>query len=121
MTAIQGGYVTISRRSLDLEDYIDIARRHVAWILGPAFAGLVVSIVVAYMLPNTYISEAEMQITPAQITENMVPSTINQQLTERIMAMQNDILSRTSLSALIQDPRLKLYESDLKNGTIEDT
>ena len=45
MTAIQGGYVTISRRSLDLEDYIDIARRHVAWILGPAYAGLVVSIV----------------------------------------------------------------------------
>ncbi len=34
-------YVAISRRTLDLEDYIDVARRHSAWILGPMFAGMV--------------------------------------------------------------------------------
>src|SRR5438874_10471296 len=99
MTATQG-YVAISRRSLDLEDYIDIARRHAAWILGPVFAGLVIAIVVAFCLPNTYISQATMQITPAQISESLVPSTLTQQLTDRISQMQNQILSRTSLSPL---------------------
>lgn len=114
------GYVAISRRSLDIEDYIDIGRRHIGWILGPTFAGLVVSIVVAFMLQNTYISEAEMQITPAQISESIVPSTLNQQLTERIMQMENEILSRTSLSSIIQDPRLDLYKEDRAKVPIED-
>ena len=46
------GYVAISRRTLDLEDYIDIARRHMGWIVGPVLAGIVISIVVAFVLPN---------------------------------------------------------------------
>lgn len=114
------GYVTISRRSLDLEDYIDITRRHVSWIMGPTLFGTVVAVVVAFVLPNTYISTAVMRITPSQISANIVPTTLNQQLTERIMTMQQDILSRTSLSNIIQDPRLDLYKSDRANRPLED-
>src|SRR3954468_7231228 len=106
------GYLAISRRTLDLEDYIDLARRHASWIFGPIFAGLVISIVVAFSMPNTYVSQAEMQITPAQISESIVPVTINQLLTDRIIQMENEILSRTTLSNIIQDPRLDLYKSD---------
>src|SRR5580698_6603194 len=113
-------YVAISRRALDLEDYIDIARRHAGWIVGPLLAGIVISIVVAFVLPNVYISTAEMQITPAQISESIVKTTINQQLNERIIQMENEILSRTSLSAIIQDPRLDLYKSDRARKPIED-
>src|ERR1019366_6086142 len=114
------GYVAISRRPLDLEDYVDVARRHVAWIVGPMLAGIVISVVVAFALPNVYISQAEMQITPAQISENIVQSTNNQQLNERIMQMEQDILSRTSLSTLIQDPRLNLYPTERAKEPIED-
>src|ERR1700734_3636607 len=96
------GYVAISRRALDLEDYIDVARRHVGWILGPTFFGVVASIVVAFVYPNTYVSQAEMQITPSQISPNIVPTTLNQLLTDRISQMENEILSRTSLSSIIQ-------------------
>jgi uncharacterized protein involved in exopolysaccharide biosynthesis len=113
-------YVAISRRTLDLEDYIDVARRHVGWIIGPLLAGIVVSIVVAFALPNVYVSSAEMQITPQQISESIVKTTINQQLTERIMQMENEILSRTSLSNIIQDPRLDLYKSDRASKPLED-
>src|ERR1035438_7543945 len=102
------GYVAISRRTLDLEDYIDVARRHVAWIVGPMLAGIVIAIVVAFSMPNVYISSATMQITPAQISESIVQTTVNQQLNERIMQMEQEILSRTSLSNIIQDPRLDL-------------
>jgi polysaccharide biosynthesis transport protein len=113
-------YVAISRRTLDLEDYIDVARRHVSWIVGPMLAGTVIAIVVAFALPNVYISQAEMQITPAQISESIVKTTVNQQLTDRIMQMENEILSRTSLSNIIQDPRLDLYKSDRAREPIED-
>jgi succinoglycan biosynthesis transport protein ExoP len=119
MTA-SSGYVAISRRALDLEDYVDIARRHAGWIAGPTFFGIVIAIVVAFLLPNTYISTAEMQITPAQISTNIVASTLNQQLAERITQMENEILSRTSLSSIIQDPRLDLYKSDRNSKPLED-
>jgi uncharacterized protein involved in exopolysaccharide biosynthesis len=119
MTATQG-YTAISRRALDLEDYIDVARRHVAWIAGPLFAGAVISLCVAFFLKNIYESQAVMQITPAQISEELVRSTVNQQLNDRIVQMQSTIMSRTSLSNLIQDPHLKLYPEELAKGSIED-
>jgi len=114
------GYVAISRRTLDLEDYIDVARRNVGWIVGPTLAGIVISIVVAFLLPNVYVSQAEMQITPAQISESIVKTTTNTMLTERILQMQSEILSRTSLSNIIQDPRLDLYKSDRASKPLED-
>jgi uncharacterized protein involved in exopolysaccharide biosynthesis len=114
------GYVAISRRTLDVEDYIDLARRHIGWIAGPMLAGVVISAVIAFSLPNVYVSQAEMQITPAQISESIVKTTINQALTERIMQMENEILSRTSLSNIIQDPRLDLYKSDRASRPLED-
>jgi succinoglycan biosynthesis transport protein ExoP len=120
IAAAPSNFVTVSRRTLDLEDYVDVARRHVGWIVGPLLAGIVISIVVAFVLPNVYVSTAEMQITPAQISETIVKTTTNQQLNERIIQMENEILSRTSLSAIIQDPRLDLYKSDRARKPIED-
>ncbi len=121
MTATtSSGYVAISRRTLDLEDYIDVARRHVVWILGPVFAGLVISTVVAFLVQNTYVSKATLQITPKQVSESIVKTTINQELTERIGQMQQEILSRTSLSSIITDPRLDLYKEERANAPLED-
>jgi polysaccharide biosynthesis transport protein len=119
-SASTSNYVAISRRALDLEDYIDIARRHVGWIVGPLLAGIVISTVVAFVLPNVYISQAEMQITPKQISDNIVKTTINQQLTERVTQMEQEILSRTSLSSIITDPRWNLYPSDRASKPLED-
>ncbi len=111
---------SISRRTLDVEDYIDIGRRHAGWIVGPAFLGMVVSICVAFMLPNQYTSKATMEIQLAQISDNMVQSTISNSLNERIQQMETQILSRTNLSAIIQDPRNHLYADELKTQPLED-
>jgi protein tyrosine kinase modulator len=121
MTATaSSGYVAISRRTLDLEDYIDVARRHMVWILGPVFAGLVISTVVAFLVQNTYVSTATLQITPKQVSESIVKTTINQELNERIGQMQQNILSRTSLSSIITDPRLDLYKDERASKPLED-
>ena len=81
---------------------------------------IVIATVVAFLMENTYVSTAQMQITPQQISASIVPTTINQLLAERIMSMENEILSRTSLSAIIQDPRLDLYKSDRDSKPLED-
>jgi uncharacterized protein involved in exopolysaccharide biosynthesis len=119
MTAAQP-YVAVSRRALDLEDYISVARRHVGWIAGPTFAGLVVSIVVVCCLPNVYEAKAVMQIQPSSISESLIQSTTSQQLNERIQQMKTNIESRQSLAAIINDPRLNLYKEERNKEPLED-
>jgi uncharacterized protein involved in exopolysaccharide biosynthesis len=111
---------SISRRTLDVEDYIDILRRHVGWIVGPAFFGLVASVAVAFMLPNEYTSHATMEITPAEISGGIVQSTLANSLNERIQQMQQNILSHTSLQSIITDARLDLYKEERKTEPLED-
>jgi uncharacterized protein involved in exopolysaccharide biosynthesis len=105
-------YLDITRRVPDLEDYVDMARRHRAWVLGPLFAGLVIAVVVAFLWPDTYTSTAVMRITPPQVPERLVPTATNVQMADRLMQMEQDILSQASLSELIQRPALDLYKSE---------
>ena len=120
MTATaSSGYVAISRRTLDLEDYIDVARRQLAWILGPVFAGLVISTVVAFIVQNTYISRRRCRSRRSRSPRaSSKPRSIR--ITERIREMQQDILSRTSLSSIITDPRLDLYKEERASQPLED-
>jgi len=116
----QLGYVGVSRRPPDIEDYIDILRRYRSWIVGPTFAGLVIAVVVAFLWPDTFISTAVMRITPQQISERLVPSNISTQMAERLLAMQQQIESRTSLQELIQRPSLNLYPKERQRKPMED-
>ena len=119
MTATQP-YSPVSRRALDLEDYISIARRHSGWICGPLYAGLVVSIVIAYSMQNEYEAKAVMQIRPSQISESLVQTTINQHLEEQIQLMESQVTSRQSLSTIISDPHLNLYPEERAKEPLED-
>src|SRR5581483_8528079 len=114
------GYVSVSRRPPDIEDYIDILRRYRSWIIGPTFTGLVIAVMVAFLWPDTFISTAEMRITPQQVPERLVPSNINTQMAERLTAMQQEIESRTSLQELIQRPSLNLYPKERQRKPMED-
>lgn len=116
----QQGYVSVSRRPPDVEDYIDILRRYRSWIVGPTFAGLVIAVVVAFLWPDTFISTAVMRITPQQISERLVPSNISTQMAERLLAMQQQIESRTQLQELIQRPSLNLYPKERQRKPMED-
>jgi polysaccharide chain length determinant protein (PEP-CTERM system associated) len=113
-------YVNVSRRPPDIEDYIDMLRRYRSWIIGPMFAGLVLSVIVAFLWPDTYISQAVMRITPQQVPENLIPSVLSTQMAERLNQMQQEILSRTSLQELIQRPALDLYKRERQRLPLED-
>jgi polysaccharide chain length determinant protein (PEP-CTERM system associated) len=113
-------YISVPRRPPDVEDYLDMLRRYRSWIIGPMFAGLVVGVVVAFLWPDTFISQALMRITPQQVPEKLVPSAINSQMAERLTQMQQEILSRTSLAEMIQRPALNLYLKDRQHMPMED-
>ncbi|MBI4877801.1 MAG: hypothetical protein HY822_24480 [Acidobacteria bacterium] len=108
----------VVRRPLDLEDFIDISRRHKAWILGPLFLGLVVSVVVAFLWPDTYVSSAVVRVVPALVPERFVPTNVNAELGQLINSMTEQILSRVTLTNLIQTHNL--YASERRRRPLED-
>lgn len=110
--------LSVPRRALDFEDYVDILRRNFRWLLGPAFAGLVVSTVIAYFMQDTYVSHALVRIVPQQIADNLVQNISNQQLVDHINGMAESILSRNTLTNLINT--YHLYRSELKTDNLED-
>ena len=61
--------LSVTRRPLDVEDYIDVVRRHRGWIFGPFLFCLVASVVGAYLWPETYTSVATIKIVPQQVPD----------------------------------------------------
>ncbi|MEQ1945913.1 MAG: GNVR domain-containing protein [Bryobacteraceae bacterium] len=106
------------RRTLDIEDYIDIVRRHKGWMVGPFLLTLVASIVGVYLYPDTYVSQAVVKIVPQQVPTNMVQAAINQQMNDRINSMAQTILSRTTLTTIINT--FGLYPRERARMPIED-
>src|SRR5580692_3735617 len=88
---------SISRRSLDIEDFIDIVRRHKGWIFGPFLFTMVVAVVGVYMWPDSYTSSDIVRIMPQQ----MVQAAVNQAMDQRLNSMAQTILSRSVLTNII--------------------
>ncbi len=108
----------VGRRSMDMEDYVDVLRRHKSWILGPLFAGIVIATVVACLWPDTYVSTAIVRVTAATVPERYVQSGLNQMLNERILSIELQVVSRATLVNIIQT--LDLYEKDRRRLPLED-
>ena len=109
---------SVSRRSYDIEDYIDILRRNLRWILAPAFAGLVIATVIAYSKEDRFISSASIRVVPQQVSSDVVKSLTTQDMADRINGMAQSILSRATLTSIINN--FGLYKSELKKEPMED-
>lgn len=96
----------IPRRTPDVEDYIDIARRHAGWIAGPAFLGLVVAVIGAYLWPNSYVSDAAVRSVPPALPTSFVEPILNVDVNARLSSMAQQILKRETLAYLIEKHRL---------------
>jgi polysaccharide chain length determinant protein (PEP-CTERM system associated) len=108
----------VSRRAMDVEDYIDVVRRHKAWIFGPVFAALVISVVAAFLWPDTYVSWAVIRVVPPQVPENFVPTNINTDMQGRVNSMTQVILSRATLTNIINTHGL--YQKERSRLPLDD-
>ncbi len=110
--------VSVQRRIPDVEDYIDILRRHRSWILGPAMIGLVAGVVTAFLWPDTFVSDATVRVVPPQVPERYVPANVTAQVSDRFNAMAQSILSRNTLTTIIQT--YNLYPEARSRRPMED-
>ncbi len=108
----------VPRRQLDPEDILDIIRRNKSWIAGPALAGLVLSVVVAFLWPDTYISTAVIRVVPPQVPASYVPPNVTVRTSQRINSMAQEILSRAALTSIIET--YNLYPRERQRLPLED-
>jgi polysaccharide chain length determinant protein (PEP-CTERM system associated) len=110
--------ISIPRRAFDVEDYIDILRRHRSWILGPTFAGLVLGVLVAYLWPDSYLASGLIRIVPPKVPAQLVPTNLTEAMTQKVMGIHQNIVSRPVLTNVIQT--YNLYPDERKRKPMED-
>lgn len=110
--------MSIPRRTLDVEDYIDILRRHKGWIFGPFLFCLVASVVGAYLWPDTYISEGIIKVEPQQLPSNLVQGVMTQDILDQIQSMTEQIESRAILTNIVTT--YNLYPKEKSREPMED-
>lgn len=111
-------YSSVPRRTMEIADYIDIVRRHKVWIIGPTFAAFVISVVVAFLWPDTYVSTATIRVVPPAVPASLVPSNINSAMSQRINSMYQTISSRGNLTNIVN--MYNLYPRDRNRKPMED-
>lgn len=111
-------YSQTPRRAWDLEDYIAIARRNIGWIIGPAFAVLVVTVVAVFFYPDQYTSTATIRVVPQAIPASLVQSNINMEMSDRVNSMYQTISSRDNLANIINS--FNLYPEERQKRPVED-
>lgn len=110
--------MSVPRRQLEVEDYIEILRRHRHWILAPFLLCLVVGVVTAFLWTDTYVSSATIRVTPQQIPERFIPTNVDVDMSDRINSIYQSITSRTTLTNIIN--LYQLYPRDRKNKPTDD-
>ena len=110
--------ISVQRRTLDVEDYVDIIRRHRSWLLGPMFVGIVVGVVTAYLWPDSYAASGIIRVVPPQVSARLMESNVTEEMTTRVNSIYQDIVSRANLLNLIQT--YNLYPDARKRLPTED-
>ena len=90
-----------------LESYWAIARRRHWWILLPVFLTWAAVWGVSWLLPSTYQSEALILLERQNVPNQYVVPNINASVQDRLQTIEQQVLSRTRLQAIID--RFHLY------------
>jgi uncharacterized protein involved in exopolysaccharide biosynthesis len=61
---------------ISISDYVELLSRQKVWVFGSMFAALVVSVAIAFLWPDTYLSVATIRVVPPQVPENFVPANV---------------------------------------------
>jgi succinoglycan biosynthesis transport protein ExoP len=102
----------------DVSDYWDIFVRRKRWIMLPALVVFSLAIVLTIKLPKSYKSETMILVDPQKVPIDYVKGSVGGDVTERLQAISQQILSRTSLQKIID--QLGLYKDQTKKLSQED-
>ncbi|MGD9562336.1 MAG: hypothetical protein AB7F88_10210 [Pyrinomonadaceae bacterium] len=95
-------------------EYLAMAKRRKWHILFPAIAVFVAVFWVVRGLPNHYVSTTLLTLTPPAISEKVAPSLTDDDLSQRLQAINQSVLSRSSLEPMLT--KFDLYAEERAAG-----
>ena len=108
----------IGHRELEFGDYLAIVRRRLWLILIPALIVPVLAYTVSLKLPNRYTSQTLVLVEQQKVPDNFVKPVVAEDWNQRLITMQEQILSRSRLQPIIL--KYDLYHQELAKTAMED-
>ncbi len=105
-------------KQLTLQDYMGIARRRKWLLMLPPVICAVAGFVTCFFLKPKYTSTTLVLVEGPRVAANLVKPAITEDLNERLLAMEQQILSRSRLEPVMQ--RFGLYKDELNKSSVED-
>lgn len=102
-----------------LRDYVDMLRRRVAWLLGPAIAVFAVAVMLAFGLPATYQSQATILIEEQAIPQDFVRSTITNFAAQQVQVISQRVLTVDNINSIVE--KFSLYQDPDSNSRMPRT
>jgi succinoglycan biosynthesis transport protein ExoP len=103
---------------LELSDYLEIAKRRKWVLLICLVLGLVGAGALFLLLPKVYRSSTLILIESHKVPTDYIKPVVSNTIEERLITIQQQILSRTLLQKIIEE--FGLYKDDLKREPLED-
>jgi polysaccharide biosynthesis transport protein len=89
------------RTPSNVRDYVEIVRRRKWWLIIPVVALSFGTFFLSLCLPRYYRSETTIMVEPQQVPTNYIPSATSSKISDRLQAMNQEILSHTRLQKII--------------------
>src|SRR5437868_2347146 len=99
----------LGHREASMDEYLEIARRRWWLVAVPTLAVPALAFAVSLFMPNQYTSQTLVLVEHQKVPDNFVKSVVSDELNQRLLTMQEQILSRTRLQPIIE--RFGLYKA----------
>ena len=106
--------MSVELRRRTAGEYLRTIKNRKWHILLPAIAVFVAVLWVVRGLPSNYVSTTFLTLTPPAISEKVAPSLTDDDLSQRLQAINQSVLSRSSLEPMLQ--KFDLYAADRAAG-----
>lgn len=108
----------MEEQNKELQDYLVAIRKRKTGIITILLIVLLISALVAFLLPSRYKSSATILIEQQEIPQELVMSTVTSYAAERIQVIQARVMSRSNLMGLVE--KYNLYQAERKYETTEE-
>jgi polysaccharide chain length determinant protein (PEP-CTERM system associated) len=105
-------------KAYTIEEYIEILRRRIWFIIVPFVLVLTGASVYAIAAPRQYKASTVILVSPQRVPEAYVQATVTSKVEERLQAIAQEVLSRTRLEQIIAEQRL--YQKEQKSMSREE-
>ena len=105
-------------KDFTLDEYLEILRRRMWYIIIPFVLVMVGASIYAIIAPREYKASTLVLVSPQSVPEDLVHATVTSRVEERLQSIAQEVMSRTRLETIMTE--FRLYEKERKNLSKEE-